>query len=178
MSDTKITQYDLNTELNKVFQELNIIKGTFNTLDERFANIDMEMLAAEEKEVISDLIAALNNDFKGSAMERVRKIEETMEGLKDSLAAIDPNQLEEGNFTETFTYTDGDVTRHVSTGDNAFIVEYGYTTNASGGKDITSSVKTFTRMTGETVKINKVYSYNTNGDISQIVTTTTIIPAT
>lgn len=170
---TKILAYDLDPELGKIFEELNRIKGDFQTLDERFNNIDVNMLGESEKAVLEDLISALNNDFKGTASERLRRIESSLIALQEALGAIDPNQLEEGNFEESFVYQNGDVIKHVSIGDQAFVTDYVYKADGSG--ELETSTKTFARKTGETVSIHKVYTYE-NGDITKITTTTTVTP--
>lgn len=171
---TKILLYDLESDIADIIKDLQTYKGAFPTLLNRLNALDVTVMNGDTKAVIQDLIDALNNDNKGSASTRLKAIEKKLIDLQNSLSNVSLNDLEVGNFNEVFTYTDGNVTKHVSTGDQAFTVIYNYKQDGSG--EISTSVKTFTRENGDKVEITKTYSY-TNGDITGISTATTITPA-
>lgn len=173
---TKILANDLDGDLGQVFIELNKIKGDFKSLDERFSNIDVDMLGEDEKKVLQDLIDAYFNDSKGLTRERIQKIEDLLTQLQEDLSNISISQeaIEMGNFNEEFVYdTEGNVTKHTVTGERAFTVTYNYKTDGSG--ELIDSSKVFQDEEGNDVEIKKIYTY-TNGDITGIQTTTIVIP--
>lgn len=172
---TKILAYDLDGDLSQVFVELNKIKGDFESLDERFRNIDVDMLGEDEQLVLQDLIDAYYNDSKGLTRERMQKMEELLTQLQEDLSNIEisQEQVEMGTFNETFEYdTDGNVTKHTSTGERAFTVTYTYKEDGSG--ELVDSTKTFTDKDNNTVEIYKTYTYDTEGNITGINTITTV----
>ncbi len=152
---TKILRYDLGPELQEILSQLDLVRGEYESLTERFSNIDIEMLAPYEKSVVSDLINSLK-DTEKSMSERVI----ILESLIETAFSIG---LEEGNYTETFEYDlDGNVTSHSSTGDKEFKINYKY--NESG--DIESSELT---ANNGSLKVDKNYVYE-NGNIVGITT--------
>jgi hypothetical protein len=181
---TKILTYDLDPALGKIMNDLKKFQGTFTTLYDRLSKLDVEIFNGDTKTVVQDLIDAYNNDAKGGARERLQKLEQGLIDLTkeigDELNSLDAkiagyslDQLEEGDFDESFVYTDGNVTKHTSTGDRAFEVTYVYKTDGSG--ELQSSTKTFTKDDGTAVEITKTYTY-TSGDITGIATSTTRTP--
>lgn len=118
-----------------------------------------------------DELEQVNDDFKLAELESGMKVSERLKEIEHNVMSISLEQLETGNFSEAFTYEDGNVIKHEVTGDKEYTVEYGYNEN----QEITTSKKTFTNSDGELVEIIKTYSY-TDGDITEINTTTTIVP--
>jgi hypothetical protein len=157
---TKILLYDLDADIQQIINDLKDIQGSYATLKERLQNINSDLFDPDTKAVIEDLITALNSTN--------RHISERIEAIE--LAG------EEGNYTESFTYDpDGNVTTHIATGDKNFTVSYNYKPDGSG--ELTYSEKTYTRSNGDQVTIRKDYTYDANGNITNIQTTTTITPA-
>jgi YD repeat-containing protein len=155
---TKILLYDLDADIQQIINDLKDIQGSYATLKERLQNINSDLFDPDTKAVIEDLIAALNSTNK--------HISERMEAIE--LAS------EEGNYNESFTYDpDGNVTTHTATGDKNFTVSYNYKPDGSG--ELTYSEKTYTRSNGDQVTIRKDYTYDANGNITNIQTTTTVI---
>ncbi len=171
MMTTKILMYDLDDKLQEIFLDLVEFKGNYDTLYESLTSINVEGMSGDTKKVIKDLIDAYNNDFKGTASERIRNLEDKIMQLGDEISL---ETLDQGSFNETFDYdADGNVILHTVKGDRNYSVRYNYKNNNSG--ELTTSVKTFTDTSGNQVKIVKAYTY-TNGDITGIETTTTITP--
>jgi YD repeat-containing protein len=159
---TKILLYDLDTEIQQIINDLKAIQGSYTTLKDRLTNINTDLFDPDTKAVIEDLITSLNNTSKHIS-ERIEAIE---------LA----NAEGEGNYNEDFTYDpDGNVITHTVTGDKNYTVTYNYKSDGSG--ELTYSEKTYTRSNGDQVTIRKDYTYDANGNITNIQTTTTIIPA-
>lgn len=173
---TKILYQDLEADLQRIFDELKEIQGSFGSLVERFRNIDVHMLAEDEKKVIQDLIDAYTNDGRGLTRERITKLEAKVIELQENLSNLNISQesIEMGNTLESYEYDEeGNVVKHVATGDRNFTEVFNYKTDGSG--ELASSIKTFTQEDGSEVEIKKEYTY-TDGNITSIKTTTTITP--
>ncbi|CDQ41801.1 hypothetical protein [Virgibacillus salexigens] len=154
---TKILQKDLDVTLQTLINQLKVIQGDAITLSEKLLNIDTSMMGNAEAEVISDL--------KQAYLDSGKPISQRVAELED--------ELETGNYSEVFTYENGNVIKHESSGDRVFTVTYNYKDDGSG--ELINSVKTFSNGNGKNVQVTKTYSY-TNGDITGIQTETLISP--
>jgi YD repeat-containing protein len=164
---TKILLYDLDAEIQQIINDLKAIQGSYATLKDRLTNINSDLFDSDTKAVVEDLITSLN-DTGQHISERIEQLEQQIQEIESF--------GEEGNYNESFTYDpDGNVITHTVTGDRNFTVTYNYKPNGSG--ELTYSEKTYTKPNGDQVTIRKDYTYDANGNITNIQTTTTITPA-
>lgn len=130
-------------------------------------------LAFELQDLLSEL-EEINDDLKQANIESGKKVSERLQEIEARIRTININQLETGNFSETFTYDeDGNVIKHEVTGENPSITTYMYKNDGSG--ELESSTKVFTNSDNQTITITKIYTY-TDGNITGIQTTTEITP--
>lgn len=167
--NTKILPEDLNKNLKAIYDALKKFQGDesiFPTLYDRLTHLDNTDFTGDTKKVIQDLIDGENNDSKGTAIERIRKLEQ--KGINQQDIKV------EGTFHEQFSYdADGDIIKHVATGEQEFSTDYIYNT-INNEKVMTDSVEKFKNSKGQNVIVTKKYSYDSSLNIIDIVTTTTI----
>lgn len=160
MKTTKILLYDLEENVQKIIQDLIDIQGTYESLKERLTNINPELFDPDTKAVIKDLIDSFHRTNK--------HLSERLEDLK--------LESDEGNYDEVYEYdSDGDVIRHVVSGDKNYTITYHYSENEN--KELMYSEKTYRNSKGEQVTIRKNYTYDETSNIRHIQTTTTIMPS-
>jgi hypothetical protein len=161
---TKILLYDLDFDIQQIINDLKDIQGSYASLKERLTNINADLFDENTKVVVTDLIDALTQTGK--------QVSERISSLEDSQFLIG----EEGNYQESFAYdSEGNVTQHTVTGDKNYTVTYHYKTDGSG--ELTYSEMSYTRSNGEQVVVRKDYTYDEQGNITGIKTTTTTLPA-
>lgn len=170
-NNTKILMKDLEKKIVDLIQSLEQFQGDksiYPSLYTRLTSLEVADFKGKTKEIIQDLIDALNNDQKGTAAERIRKLELLSGTVNQQDAKI------EGTFKEVFAYdADGDIVKQTATGEQAFTVDFGYSL-VNGEKSLTSSTMKFKDSQSRNITVAKTYSYDANFNITNIDTTTTI----
>ena len=168
---TKVLQYDLDVELQKVFNQLLELREEMNhdSLVDLFKNIDIKMLAPNEKAVVEELV----NEYQSTGKLTIQRLEEVIESIKALKSETKAMQLGHGNYTEVFEEDSFEnVTKHTVTGDKSYVVSYFYS-NAQEGI-LSHSTLVYTDEQGQSVTIRKDYTYRSNGNIEKIETTTSV----
>lgn len=173
-NNTKILRYDLDRDLQNVFEQLDKLKKEKGSIDlyEIFTNIDFNMLGPDEQKVILDLIVG-SKKTGYSVTDRIEKLEKRKGYSVDSMI--------EGDYNEAFQYNaDGEIIQHKATGDVNFVTNYGYgplipvgTSSAVTGVTVlTTSTSTFISSEGRNVQVKKTYKYDASENIVAIETDT------
>jgi hypothetical protein len=165
---TKILLYDLDADLGKLMDDLKKLQGEFPTLYDRLTKIGVDLLDEDTKRVVQDLI----NGYSKTSKLTVKRIEDLEYMLQVALT-------DGKDGSEKFTYdpTYQNVTKHEvkdTLGSVLFTVDYEYVSLESG--KLKHSIKTFKDAEKNTVEVKKVYTYDLNDNITDIVTTTTKTP--
>jgi len=147
---TKIQKSDLGFSIQDLLTDLESSRGTFISLTERLNDLNAKDSSTDTR----------------------------MDGIDDSIAEINSklNAFGEfGNFIEEFQYDEnGNVTKHIVTGDITYTIDYVYADPING--ILNYSEKKYTDSAGKQVTIRKDYTYNpTTGNIINVATTTTIV---
>ena len=128
-------------------------------------------LGIELQNLIEEL-RLVNEDVKLANAESGKKISERLKEIEANVMSFNMNQLETGNFNESFTYdADSNVIQYEVTGDNPSTTVYAYKEDGSG--ELKDSTKIFINTNGNTISIHKTYEY-TDGNITGIATSTTV----
>lgn len=171
MNNTKILKKDLEKPLVDLIDSLVRYQGDVNlfpSIFDRLSNLEVTDFSNDTKAVVQDLIDGLNNDGKGTTIERIKELEYSSGTVNQQDSKI------EGTFDEAFTYdTDGDITKHVATGEQSFTTDYTYST-INGEKSMTGSSEKFQDSKGRDIEVVKRYQYNADMNISGITTITLI----
>lgn len=165
---TKILTYDLDPELGKLVDDLKKLQGTYSTLYERLTKIGVDLLNEDEKKVIQDLLDGYTKTSK-QAIKRIQDLE----------AIIPLAMTDDETGSDKFTYDPEfqNVTKHEvknGLGVAVYTVNYEYVSLESG--KLKQSIKTYTDADSNTVTVTKVYTYDANDNITDIVTTKTKTP--
>lgn len=167
---TKILQYDLDITLSKVFDELAQLKAEMNqtSLFDLFTNIDVNMLSEDEARVVKDLMDGYT-ESKKLTIKRIKDIE-----LLLQIALTDGQDgSEHFDYDKDYQNVEKHTIKDVD-GKVLYTIDYKYADLAAG--KLSYSEKKFTDQDGNAVSVKKTYTYDSNDNITDIVTRTTVTP--
>jgi|SRR5579875_747453 len=155
MATTKILKLDLDVDLQQLLTDLESAKGTKLTLTDRLNFLDTSLTT------INDAVTKLQSN--------IPQLQSDVNDLQTKIKELG----EYGNFTEHFDYDSyGNVIKQTVTGDISFIETFNYSDPSNG--ILSDSSKVYTDENGKTVTIKKVYTYDSNGNITDIAVTTAV----